>query len=94
MVAVVPPLRGPTRHKPARRKRSGRSGPFDFAQGRRDDGEEGEEKAPASEGGRYIAQQGGVKPPLHGRGREEYNCGHGQQADCTDIAGDRVTFAD
>ena len=33
----VPPLRGPTRHKSARRKKSGRSGPFDFAQGRRDD---------------------------------------------------------
>jgi hypothetical protein len=28
------------------------------------------------------------------RGREEYNCGHGQQTDCTDIAGDGFAFAD
>ena len=47
MVATVPPLRGPTRHKTARKRKSGRSGrdegirkektqehsPFDFVQG-------------------------------------------------------------
>ena len=43
---------------------------------------------------RRETQEGGVKPPLHWRDGEEYNCGHGQQTDCTDIAGDRVTFAD
>jgi len=30
-------LRGPTRQTAARKRKSGRSGPFDFAQGRRDD---------------------------------------------------------
>jgi len=49
-------------------------------------------------------QEGGVKPPLHGRGHrlkpvlpgggEEYNRGHGQQTDRTDIAGDGFAFAD
>jgi hypothetical protein len=33
----IPPLRGPARHNSARKKESGRSGPFGFAQGRRDD---------------------------------------------------------
>jgi hypothetical protein len=36
-LATVPPLRGPTRLTAARKKKSGRSGPFGFAQGRRDD---------------------------------------------------------
>jgi hypothetical protein len=35
----IPPLRGPTRQNSARREKSGRSGPFDSAQGRRDDRE-------------------------------------------------------
>jgi len=34
---MIPPLRGPTRQKTARKKKSGHSGPFDSAQGRRDD---------------------------------------------------------
>src|SRR5208283_2248831 len=33
-------LRGPTRHNSARKRKSGRFGPFDFAQGRRDHGRE------------------------------------------------------
>ena len=33
----IPPLRGPTRHKAALNRKSGRFGPFGFAQGRRDD---------------------------------------------------------
>jgi len=36
-------LRGPTHHNSARGRKSGRSGPFDFAQGRRDD-ESGERR--------------------------------------------------
>jgi hypothetical protein len=41
----IPPLRGPTRHDSARRRKSGRSGPYGFAQGRRDDrGERRQEK--------------------------------------------------
>ena len=36
-VATVPPLRSPTRLTAARKKKSGCSGPFGFAQGRRDD---------------------------------------------------------
>ncbi len=34
---TVPPLRSPTRRNSARKKKSGHSGPFDFAQGRRND---------------------------------------------------------
>src|SRR5271157_1901333 len=37
MGASIPPLRDPTRHKTARKRKSGRSGPFGSAQGRRDD---------------------------------------------------------
>ena len=33
----IPPLRGPTHHNSARGRKSGRSGPFDSAQDRRDD---------------------------------------------------------
>ncbi len=33
----IPPLRGPTRQNTARKKISGRSGPFGCAQGRRND---------------------------------------------------------
>jgi hypothetical protein len=36
-VAAVPPLRSPTRLTAARKRESGCSGPFGFAQGRRDD---------------------------------------------------------
>jgi len=40
-------LRDPTRHDAARKRKSGRSAPFDFAQGRRDDkqgGRDGRER--------------------------------------------------
>jgi hypothetical protein len=36
-IAGIPPLRGPTRQKAARKRKSGRYGPFGYAQGRRDD---------------------------------------------------------
>ena len=40
-----------------------------------------------------VPQEDRLKPALLGGG-EEYNCGHGQQTDCTDIAGDGFAFAD
>jgi hypothetical protein len=47
----IPPLRGPTRQNSARKRKSGRSGPFDSAQGRRDDSGE-KSGPPPSYGGR------------------------------------------
>src|ERR1700676_5203754 len=85
LVAVVPPLRGPTRPNAARRKKSGRSG--------RDDGQRRNPKSTARNGCATRKPEDRLKPVLHGGG-EEYNRGHGQQTDSTDIAGDGFAFAD
>ena len=71
----IPPLRGPTRHSSARKKKSGRFGPFDFAQGRRDDsGGKRQEKPKKRSEDRPLHKTESGPPPSDG-GQEEWREG-------------------
>ena len=67
-MALVPRLCGPTRHNSAQKKKSGRSGPFGFAEGTWDDGIGKRKPKSTARNGCATRKEGGGYEEMGGRG--------------------------